>query len=104
MNFCVTASLRHLENDFQLDRRAERKTCHSIYQPTWIFLFAENVLKQLRGGVCHFRLIANISRSCYRNPEPDDPGHSVERSQKLPCDREGIERRQASCLTSCFHF
>src|SRR5439155_10071244 len=37
--------LPHLENDFQLDRRAERKACDAIHQTARAFVFSENVLQ-----------------------------------------------------------
>src|SRR5258708_815898 len=73
--FAYAAPLRHLENNFQLDRRAERKTC--VNQAARVLLFSEDVLQQLRSRVRDFRLIADISRSCDHHPEPDDPCYSV---------------------------
>src|SRR5579864_687366 len=54
---------RYLENDFQLDRGAERKACDAIYQAARALVFPEDVLQQLRSGISDFRLIADISRS-----------------------------------------
>src|SRR5436305_11822119 len=71
---------RHLENDFQLDRGAERKACDAIHQAARALVFSEDVLQQLRSGVSDSRLIADISRSGHRRAEPDDPRHFVERS------------------------
>src|SRR5207302_7868448 len=79
---------RHLENDFQLDRGAEWKACDAIHQAARALVFSEDVLQQLRSGISDFRLIADISRSGHRHAEPDDPRHSVERSQMLPRDSE----------------
>src|SRR5215831_9555069 len=94
---------RHLENDFQLDRGAERKACDAIRQAARVLVFSEDVLQQLRSSVSDFRLIADISRSGHRYAEPDDPRHVVERSQLLPRDSEDIERREVSRLAPRFH-
>src|SRR5262245_40094139 len=48
-------------------------------------------------------MIADISGVGYRHAEPDDPGHSVERSQMLPRDSEGVERGEASRLAPRFY-
>src|SRR6266566_4128031 len=93
---------RHLEDDLQLDRGAERKTGDAIYQAAGTLVCSEDILQQLRSGVGDFRLIADISRCRHRHAEPDDPGHFVQRSQMLPRDREHVERREASCLASRF--
>jgi hypothetical protein len=37
---------RHFENDFQLDRRAERKAGDAIHQSARILVFSEHVLQQ----------------------------------------------------------
>src|SRR5262249_36274956 len=37
---------RHLENDFQLDRGAERKACDAIHQAARTLVFSEDVLQQ----------------------------------------------------------
>ena len=58
-----TALSCHLENNFQLDRRAERKARDTINQAAWILVFSEDVLQQVRSSIRDFRLIANISRS-----------------------------------------
>src|SRR5262249_44230248 len=94
---------RHLENDFQLDRGAKRKACDAIHQAARALVFSEDVLQQLRSGVSDFRLFADISRSGHRHAEPDDPRHFVERSQMLPRDSEGVERREAPRLAPPFH-
>src|ERR1700730_1131207 len=94
---------RHLENDFQLDRRAERKACDAVHQAARALVFSEDVLQQLRSGVSDFRLIADISRSGHRHAEPDDPHHSVEGSQMLPRDSEDVQRREVSRLAPRFY-
>ncbi len=94
---------RHLEDDFQLDWRAERKACDTVDQAAGALVFSENVLKQLRSGVSDFRLIADISRSGHRHAEPDDPRHFVERSQMLPGNSEDVERRELSSPAPRFH-
>src|SRR6266851_2883297 len=94
---------RHLEDDFQLDRGAKRKACDAVHQTARVPVFSEDVLQQLRSGVSDSRLIANIARSGYRDAEPDDPRHFVERSQMLPRDSENIERREVSCLAARFY-
>ena len=52
---------RHLENDFQLDRSAERKACDAIHQAARALVFSEDISQQLGSGVSYFRLIADIS-------------------------------------------
>src|SRR5438105_9171369 len=94
---------RHLENDFQLDRGAERKACDAIHQAARALVFSKDVLQQLRSGVRDFWLIAGISRSGYRHAEPDDPRHFLERPQMLPRDREGIESSEVSRLAPRLH-
>jgi len=93
----------HLENDFQLDGGAERKACDPIHQAARSLVFSKDVLQQLRSAVRDLRLIANISRSGNQYAKPDDPRHSVKRSQMLPRDGEGVERRELSRLAPCFH-
>src|ERR1700726_3213582 len=85
---------RHLENDFQLDRGAERKACNAVYQAARALVLSEDVLQQLRSGVSDFRLIADISRGGHRHAEPDDPRYFVERSQMLPRDGQDVESRE----------
>src|SRR5438132_11187257 len=70
----------YLENDFQLDRGAERKACDAIHQAARALVSSENVLQQLRSGVSDSRLIADLSRGCHRHRRPDYPRHFVERS------------------------
>src|SRR5216683_3249266 len=94
---------RHLENDFQFDRGAERKAGDAIYQAARALVFSEDVLQQLRSGVSDFRLIADISRSGHRRAEPHDPRHFVERSQILPRDSQDVERREVSRLAPRFY-
>src|SRR5712671_5330932 len=94
---------RHLENDFQLNRSAERKACDAIHQAARALVFSEDVLQQLRSGVSDFRLIADISRSGHRHAEPDNSRHSVERPQMLPRDTEDVERGELRRLTSSFY-
>ena len=60
-NMLAAILLRHLENDFQLDRGAERKACDAIHQAARALVFSEDVLQQLRSGISDLRLIANIS-------------------------------------------
>src|SRR6266446_4999230 len=79
---------RHLENDFQLDRSAERKACDAIYQATRALVFSEDISQQLGRGVSYSRLITNISGSGHRHAEPDKSCYLVERSQMLPRDSE----------------
>src|SRR4029077_19723285 len=52
---------RDLENNFQLDRCAERKACDAIYQAARVLVFSEDVLQQLRSAVGDFRLFADIA-------------------------------------------
>src|SRR5205807_4501496 len=94
---------RHLENEFQLDRGAERKACDAIHQAARALVFSEDGLQQLRSSVSDFRLIADISRSGHRHTEPDDPRHFVERSQMLPRDSQDVERREVSRLAPRFY-
>src|SRR5438270_10245538 len=94
---------RHLENDFQLDRGAERKACDAIYQAARALVFSEDVLQQLRSGVSDFRLIADISRSGHRRAQPHDPRHFADRFQILPRDSHDVEYREVSRLASCFY-
>src|SRR5438445_2646153 len=101
---CVRPALPcYLENDFQLDRGAERKACDAIHQAARALVFSEDVLQQLGSGVSDLRLIADISRSGHRHAEADDARHSVERSQVLFRDSENVERRELSRLATGFH-
>src|SRR5207245_8449892 len=74
---------RHLENDFQLDRGAERKACDAIHQAARALVFSKDVLQQLRSGVRDFWLIADISLGGYRHAEPADLRLFVARSQMM---------------------
>ena len=38
-------SSRDFENDFQLDRRAKRKTCNAVDEAARVSLFAEDILQ-----------------------------------------------------------
>src|SRR5207237_62125 len=101
---CVRPALPcYLENDFQLDRGAERKADDAIHQPAGHLVSSETVLQQLRSGVSASRLIADISRGCHRHAEPDDPRHFVERSQMFSRDSENVERGEVSRLAPRFH-
>src|SRR4029077_6257689 len=97
-----TALGGYLKNELQLDRHAERKAGYTVHQSAGAFVFCDSVLQQLRSATSLPWLLANISRSGHRDPKPDDPRHFVERSQMLPRDSEGIERRQPSRLPACF--
>ena len=99
----TATSTRHFENHFQLDRGAERKAGDAVHQAARVLVFSEDVLQQLRSAVSDFRLLADISRSGHRHAEPDDARHFVERSQMLPRDRQGVERREVSRLAPRFH-
>jgi hypothetical protein len=94
--------VRDLENDFQLDRRGEGKTCDSVHQAAGVLVFSKDVLQQVRSAVCDFRQLAAISRRGYRHTEPDDARHSVERSQILTRDSKTVERREVSGLAPRF--
>src|ERR1700733_3075566 len=94
---------RHLENHFQLDRRAEWEACDAIYEAARILFFSENLLQQFRSAVRDFRLFAEISRSSDRHAEPDDTRNFIERPQMLPRDGEGIESREACRRAPRFH-
>jgi hypothetical protein len=93
---------RHFENEFQLDRRAERQAGNSVHQAAGVLVFSEDVLQQLGRTVSNFGLVAEISRSCHHNAQPDDARHSIERSQMLARDSEAVERSQVSRLASSF--
>src|ERR1700745_3140217 len=93
----------YLKDHFQLDRGAERKACDSIHQATRTLVLSEDVSQQLRSRVRDFRLFAALSRSGHRHAEANDAFDSVERSQMLPRDSEGVERREVSRLASSFH-
>jgi hypothetical protein len=58
----------------------------------------ENRLQQLGGGIGDFRLLADLSRSRHRHPEPDDSGDVIERPQVLPRDGQDVERREPGRL------
>ena len=60
-----TALSCHLEDKFQLNRRAEWKARDTINHATWILVFSEDVLQQVRSSIRDLRLIAHISRSSY---------------------------------------
>src|SRR6202041_1322418 len=94
---------RHLENVFQFDRGAERKAGDAVYQTARVLVFSEDVLQQLRSRISDFRLIANISRSGHRDAEPDDPRHSVKRSQMVPRNSEDVERREVGRFAARFY-
>src|ERR1700675_954205 len=100
LRLCEPLLARNLENDFQLNRSAERKAGDAIHQAARALVFSEDVLQQLRSGVSDSRLIADISRSGHRYAEPDDSRHSVERSQMLPRDTEDVERGEFCRLAS----
>src|SRR5262249_35276328 len=102
MSHRTIPSSLHLEDDFQFDRRAERKACDAVHQSAGVLVFPKNVLQQLRSAICDFRMVAEISGSRDHYTEPDDSRHFVERSQVLPRDCEGVERRKVSRVMSCF--
>src|ERR1700681_1339420 len=102
-NTCSASLTPNLKNNFQLDRRAERKACDAIHQAARALVLPEDVLQQLRSGVSDFRLIADISRSGHRNAEPDDPRYFVERSKMLQRDGQDVERREVRRRTPRFH-
>lgn len=56
-------------------------------------------MQQLRSTVSDLRLIADVSRSCLRNAELDDPLHFIRRSQILTGDSEAVEGRETSRRT-----
>src|SRR5215468_11834572 len=93
----------HLKDQFQLDWGTERKACDSIHKAAGIFVFTEDALEQLRSTVSHSRLLPDVSRSGHRYAKPNNSRHFVERSQMLPRDSEGIERRQPSRLPARLH-
>jgi hypothetical protein len=99
----IAGPFGHLKNDFQLNRGAERKACDAIHQTTWVLVFSEDILQQLRSPVSDFRLIADVRRSSHRHAEPDDLCNFVKRPQMLPGDSESIKRCQASCVARGFH-
>ncbi len=74
--------LRHLENDFQLDRGSERKARDTIHQAARVLVFPEDVLQQLRSGVGDLRVVAEVSRSGDRDAEPDGAELELEAGRK----------------------
>src|SRR5438477_5328542 len=60
-------SAGYLENQFQLDRCAEREACHTIDQAARVLLFPEDVLQQLRGSVGDLRLFAKVAHRGHRD-------------------------------------
>jgi hypothetical protein len=93
----------HLENEFQLDRRAERHAGDAGHQAARVLVFSEEVLQQLGSAVSDFGLVAEVARGYNRNAEPDDARHLVERPPMLARDSEAVERREVSCIASGFH-
>jgi hypothetical protein len=94
--------IRHLENYFQLDGRAERKARGTVDRAAWALVFAEDVLQKFGSGVGNFRLIANVSRCGDGYAEAHDPRHFVERPQMLARDGEDVERRESRRRTGRF--
>lgn len=94
---------RHFENKFQLDRCTEGKARDAKHQPARVLVFSKDVLQQLGSAVSDFGLVAEVSRGCNRNAEPDDASNFVERSQMLARDSEAVERRKMGCFASGFH-
>src|SRR5207245_2810411 len=95
--------LTYLENNFELDWRAEREVCGPIHQTARVLVFPEHVLQQLRSTVSDFRLVADISRSGYRHAEPNNARHFIERSQMLPRNTKGVECGEMSRFAPRFH-
>ena len=98
-----TALSCHLEDKFQLNRCAEWKARDTINHATWILVFSEDVLQQVRSSIRDLRLIAHISRSSYQHTEPNDARHLVERSEILPRDGKSVETREVRRLTTSVH-
>src|SRR5262249_15129789 len=92
------ASDGDVEDQFQLNRCAERKACDAVHQSAWVLVSSEHVLQQLRSAVGNFRMLADVSRRGHRHAESHDPRYSVECSQVLPRDSERVQRRKASRL------
>src|SRR5215468_4754819 len=101
--FKKEASNGDLEDQFQLDRGAERKACDAIHHAGRILVFSEDVLQQLRSAVGNLRMLADISHRGHRHAEPHDPRHFVERSQMLPRDSERVQRPKVSRLAPRLH-
>src|SRR5215472_12561125 len=91
---------RYLEDDFQFDWRAERKTCHAVHHSTGILFLSKNVLQQFGRAISHFRLISNVAHRGHRNAESHDARHSIERSEMLSSDGKNIESREVSRFAS----
>src|SRR5260370_37681282 len=98
-----TALSCYLEDKFQLNRRAERKARDTINHATWILVFSEDVLQQVRSSIRDLRLIAHISRSSYQDTEPNDAPHLVERSKILPRDSKSVETHDVRRFPTSFH-
>ena len=98
-----TALPCHLEDKFQLNRCAEWKACDTINHATWVLVFSEDVLQQVRSSIRDFRLIAHVSGSSYQDTEPNDARHLIERSKMLPRDGKSVEPREVRRLATSFH-
>ncbi len=74
----------------------EREAGNTVHKAARVLLFSENVLQQFRRAVSDLWLVANISRSRYRDAKSHNARHLVERPKVLASDGEGIDCREAS--------
>jgi hypothetical protein len=94
------SSRRHLEDDIQLDRSAERKAGDAIDRAAGALVPSEHVVQELRSAIGDFGVLADLAGGGHRDGETDDPPHLVERSQVAPRDRENVERGEVGRLPS----
>src|SRR5215468_11228313 len=95
--------LSHLENELKGNRSPEREARDSGDQPGRVPLFSKDLLQQVGSTVSDFWLFADISRGSHGDPEADDPGHFVQRSQILASDCKTIQRREVGGLPTSLH-
>lgn len=93
---------RDFEDDFKLDRHAERQARNSDYKPNRNLLGAEYIAKQVRDGVSNPWLIEEVSVSCHEDTEAHNAVHLVERTQIFPSCCQGAQSRGASRIASSF--
>ena len=55
------ALTRHFKNNFQFNRRTERKAGNTVHETARVLFFSKYVLQQLRCGVSYVGVVANIS-------------------------------------------
>jgi len=94
--------LRDFEDNFELDRQAERKTGNADYQPNCHVIAAKDIAEQIRGSVGNPGLVKEVAGGCQEDSEANHARHTIERAQMLFGRGQGAQGRSPNRIAAHF--